>query len=458
VSYVRFVPRAFALRRAVEKVDDGKGGVLTVATMATAIVVSGATHGLGVVRSLGREGVPVTVVSYDSRDIAPSSRYVRRVVRAPHPDRDEARFVAVLLEEAGRCPGSLLIPASDAALGSVARHKATLENGGLIVASDDAEVTETLLNKAKTLELARSAAVPGPATFTPSNEQDVRRFCASAEFPAVLKPELSHIYRELVGVKWSRVDSTEEAVRAYAVARSHSLDVVLQELIPGDELCGVVYNSYFWKGEPLVEFTSRKVRNSPPDTGSPSVVVSEWIPEVAEQGRRLLHAAKFSGYSCTEFKRDPRDGEYKVMEVNARHNLSSLLATRCGLNFPWMQYQHLVDGLVPVQRDYEQGIYWIDVTRDLQNLRHYLQRPGYSLGDFLEPYRRSCVFAVLDRHDVGPAAARGLDTLRVATGRLRSRSGRPKSGSAAADPAARRGPDRSSAARLRAAARDTPPP
>jgi D-aspartate ligase len=364
------------------------------------------------------------VVSYDKRDIASSSRFVRDVIRAPHPDKDEAQFVKVLLEGAYRYPGALLIPASDAALGTVSRHKASLEAAGLIVASDDAEVTETLLNKAKTFALARSAGVPGPATFAPSNEEDVRWFCASAEFPAVLKPELSHLYRELVGVKWTRVDSTEEAVRAYAVARSHSLEMVLQELIPGDEQCGVVYNSYFWNGEPLVEFTSRKVRNSPPDTGSPSVLVSEWIPEVAEQGRRLLRAAKFSGYSCTEFKRDPRDGEYKVMEVNARHNLSSLLATRCGLNFPWMQYQHLVDGLVPVQRAYEQGIYWIDVTRDLQNVRHYLRRPGYSLGEFLEPYRRTCIFAVLDRHDVGPAAARGLDTLRVAAGLLRTKVSR----------------------------------
>jgi D-aspartate ligase len=404
--------------------------------MTTAIVVSGATHGLGVVRSLGRQGVPVTVVSYDKRDIAPSSRYVREVVPAPHPDKDEAQFVKVLLEIAHRCPGSVLIPASDAALGTVARHKTSLEDAGLIVASDGAEVTETLLNKATTFALARSAGVPSPATVAVSDEDDVRRYCESAEFPAVLKPELSHIYRELVGVKWSRVDSAEEALRAYAVARSHSLEVVLQELIPGDELCGAVYNSYFWNGEPLVEFTSRKVRNSPPDTGSPSVVVSEWMPEVAEQGRRLLRAAKFSGYSCTEFKRDPRDGEYKVMEVNARHNLSSLLATRCGVNFPWLQYQHLVDGTLPVQRDYEQGVYWIDVTRDLQNVGYYLRRPGYSLNDFVEPYRRSCIFAVLDRHDIGPAVARGLDTVRIAAGRIKKKVARPKPGPEAYEPVA----------------------
>ena len=52
-----------------------------------------------------------------------------------------------------------------------------------------------------------------------------------------------------------------------------------------------------------------------------------------------------------------------------------------------MQYQHMVDGIVPVQCDYEQGIYWIDVTRDLQNLRQYSRRPDYSLGEFFAPYR-----------------------------------------------------------------------
>ena len=150
--------------------------------MTTVIVASGSTHALGV-PSLGRQGVPVTVVSYDRRDIATSWRFTRDVIRAPHPDKDEAAFVKVLLEAAHRCPGSLLVPASDAALGSIARHRTTLEDAGLIVASDAAEVTEILLNKAKTFALAQSAGVPGPATFAPSNGEDVRRFCASAEFP-----------------------------------------------------------------------------------------------------------------------------------------------------------------------------------------------------------------------------------------------------------------------------------
>ena len=391
--------------------------------MTTTIVVSGSTHALGVVRGLGRKGVPVVVVSYDNRDIATNSRFVRDVFRAPHPDKDEAGFIEVLLEASRRHPHSLLVPAADSALQPIARHKLILEDAGMIVATMDEDVTDVLLNKVKTFALARSAGVPSPATYAPENEEEVRALCTTLKFPAVLKPALSHRYRELIGEKWTQVDSPEQALRAYSVARSLSLEVVLQELIPGDELCGAVYNSYFWNGEPIVEFTSRKLRNSPPDTGSPSVVRSEWIPDVVEYGRRMLRAAKFSGYSCTEFKQDPRDGEYKLMEVNARHNLSSLLATRCGINFPWLQYQHLVKGQVPEQNDYESGMYWIDVTRDVQNIRHYLRRPGYSLGRFLEPYRRPHIFAVLDRHDPGPAVRRTADTVRVAAERARKKFG-----------------------------------
>jgi hypothetical protein len=53
-----------------------------------------------------------------------------------------------------------------------------------------------------------------------------------------------------------------------------------------------------------------------------------------------------------------------------------------------------------------------------------VRRPGYSLGRFLEPYRRPHIFAVLDRQDVGPAAARAVYTMRVATERARRKFGR----------------------------------
>ena len=54
-----------------------------------AVVVSGYTMGLGVVRSLGRRGVPIILGQYDHGDMAQYPRYVSETVRLPHPNDDQ---------------------------------------------------------------------------------------------------------------------------------------------------------------------------------------------------------------------------------------------------------------------------------------------------------------------------------------------------------------------------------
>jgi predicted ATP-grasp superfamily ATP-dependent carboligase len=128
-------------------------------------------------------------------------------------------------------------------------------------------------------------------------------------------------------------------IAVYQQAAQSGLEVVLQEFIPGDDSLGVNYNSYFWDGEAIIEFTAEKLRNAPPRFGSPRVIMSKDMPEVIAPGRKILQAMGFHGFSCTEFKKDPRDDVYKLMEVNGRHNLSSQLAVSCGINFPWVHYK-----------------------------------------------------------------------------------------------------------------------
>ena len=75
------------------------------------------------------------------------------------------------------------------------------------------------------------------------------------------------------------------------------------------------------------------------------------------------------------------------MEVNGRHNLSSLLAVRCGINFPWIQYEHLVHGKLPSACDYETGMYWIDLVRDISVApRLSASRSDTPLTQYLKPY------------------------------------------------------------------------
>jgi predicted ATP-grasp superfamily ATP-dependent carboligase len=151
------------------------------------------------------------------------------------------------------------------------------------------------------------------------------------------------------------------------------------------------------------------------------VARSELIPEVIEPGRAILRAMNFEGFSCTEFKRDERDGVWKLMEVNGRANLSGSLAVRCGVNFPLLQYRHLMDGELPKVERFETGVYWIDLIRDMGcNVRF---REGYPLRELLEPYRRRHVFAIWDPSDPKPFLVRFANLARSAFSALRRRAG-----------------------------------
>ena len=197
-------------------------------------------------------------------------------------------------------------------------------------------------------------------------------------------------------------DNFDQAVEAFREAHEANIDVMIQELIPGEDSQVVNYNSYFWDGEPVVEFTAQQIRKAPPEFGAPRVVVSKEIPEVIEPGRNILKAMGFYGYSCTEFKRDMRDGVYKLMEVNGRHNRSTLLAVGCGINFPWLQYRHLVFDEMPSQSQYQTGVYWISLDRDIGYSLKYRKQEQYKLKEYLHPYSKKHVFDALNWRDPLP--------------------------------------------------------
>ncbi len=68
--------------------------------------------------------------------------------------------------------------------------------------------------------------------------------------------------------------------------------------------------------------------------------------------------------SQVEFKRDPRDGRYRLMEVNARHWLWHSLAAASGVNLSFVAYADAIGQpfVAPRQRD---GGKWIVASKDL---------------------------------------------------------------------------------------------
>jgi predicted ATP-grasp superfamily ATP-dependent carboligase len=374
---------------------------VTTALRTPAVVVSGHTMALAVVRALGEAGVPVVVIHYDERDMAHASRYVVADIRVPDPVHHEGRFIEALLEAGRRFDGAILIPASDESTVAVSRHKPLLGER-YVVACPDWDITERFIDKSKTYALASVAGVPFPRTVVPRGQEDLEACAAEIGFPLLLKPAESHLFYQHFRRKMFRVETLAELTSRYLRAREAGLAVVLQDIVPGPDSSVVNYNAYAWDGRSLVEFTARQLRKAPPALGSPRVAISERIPEVVDPGRRILVAMGFHGFACTEFKLDERDGTYKLLEVNGRHNLSGMLAIRCGINFPLIQYRHLVEGVTPAGGTYRSGVYWTDMFRDVGYSLACLRKERFTIADYLAPYARRHCDAILDRGDMGP--------------------------------------------------------
>jgi predicted ATP-grasp superfamily ATP-dependent carboligase len=385
------------------------GGTLTGPT--TVMVVYSHIVGLAVIRSLGRRGVPVVVLHYLPVEMGHVSKYAREHFRITSPAKDEGAFIRDILALSDRYRRALLVPTDDYTLVALSKYKDRLERHFDVLAQDWSLIKK-VVNKQYTYELAERIGVPYPKTIPCDRFEDVERRIPEFQFPCILKPREGHQFFEKFRKKVLVVRNSSELKARSRELRGLGMSVMLQEIIPGAACEGVNYNSYFVGDEPIAEFTAEKVRVDPPFFGSPRVIVSKWIPQIIEPGRKLLKALGYQGFSCIEFKRDIRDGVYKLMEINARHNLSGSLAVACGIDFPWIMYRHRVWGEKISVKIFRENIHWIDLTRDVMRFFVSRKQEGYSFGEYLFPYWHKPVYAILDLKDPIPFVKRCLDILK----------------------------------------------
>lgn len=389
--------------------------------MKKALVIYTHIVGLAVIRALGRMGVPVYALNYSENEMGLYSKYVKGKVSVPDPRKNEADFISRLLELSGEFEGSLLIPTDDYTVVILSKNKELLQSH-YVVAVEDWALVQKLIEKQYTYELARSFGIPSPWTFVVQSGDEVKSIRDQLTYPCLIKPCEGHTFYDHFKVKMFRAENEVDLFARYRQIEPLGFKVMIQELIPGDDAQGVNYNSYFVNNVPIAEFTAQKVRLEPPFLGSPRVLFSKRIPEILEHGRLLLQKLNYSGFSCMEFKKDRRDGIYKLMEVNCRNNLSGLLALSCGINFPWLQYRHLMYGEINSAASFKENIYWIDLDKDL--LRFFISRKeeGYSVKEYLLPYCKEKVFAISSIDDPLPYVMRVIYLLKLLFRKIAART------------------------------------
>jgi D-aspartate ligase len=381
-------------------------------------------NGLGIARTLGRKGI--RVVGVDHRLALPGlrSKYVEPLICKDMVNDPDAVLETLLGAGEEMESRAVLFPTSDASVLFISRNRGPLAAHFDFMAPTE-KVQEAMVNKQAQYAEAKRLGIPMTGTLYPRTMDEVNEAVRSLRFPMFIKPLYSHIWYRYFGNKGFVVNTPDEMREKMALVFKSGLEVTVQEIIwpPGQDL----YNAAAYFGRDGYEspvFTWHKVRQYPPNFGVGSLVESQHQPEVAELGLRFMRGLSYRGIGSVGFKKEERDGEWKLIELNARTWMQNELSDAAGIPLAYLEYLDLTGQPKPVIDGFRDGVRWWDGMSDLDSFWRLNRRGDLSLSQWLRSWIGSDVNAYFAPDDPRPAVQRigyGVDLAKVIGGLLRMR-------------------------------------
>ncbi|MCW5752694.1 MAG: FAD-dependent oxidoreductase [Alphaproteobacteria bacterium] len=309
-----------------------------------AVVVGGGLNGLGVVRSLGQAGVPVTVLDKDPGAPAMRSRFARAIRAGSHgSEKVEGRdLIDTLMDlRSGWDTRPVLFLTQEESVAFVSARRERLGNGYRMTMPAH-DTMATLLDKTRFQARAEALGFPLPRSCSLSGLQHLPS-ARRLRYPCIVKPVTKN---PLWGAKFKKayeVATFAELETLYRTMVEFSSDVIVQEWIKGQD-CDVYFCLQYRdrSGHTRASFTGRKIRQWPPMVGgTASCMPAPGVATVLEElTSRFFDAVGFVGICSMEYKRDQRDGQFYMVEPTVgRTDYQEEVATLNGDNIVLAAYE-----------------------------------------------------------------------------------------------------------------------
>ncbi|MBO7287935.1 MAG: ATP-grasp domain-containing protein [Bacteroidales bacterium] len=306
--------------------------------MNKAIVIgSDAVNALGLVQSLGREGVDVTaILECEKSELIRHSNYAKEII--PVGNFEEA--VEVLLTRFAGEEKIPVFPAGDGVALILAQNYERLEKHFLIEHSTGPYTIEQLMNKELQIELAIKHKFNVPYSVCIS-----KPFCVpeTMVYPCIVKPLVSCLgdKRDILIAQ-----NTEELKDILENRVTFSDSVIIQQFIQRDyEYC--MMGCAFKNGHVYIPLTDRPVKfnHKLQDTSYINYiepVAGEIAGEIAKI-EAFMKEVKYVGLFSVEFMHDKNRNTLYFTEINFRNDGTNSFIVHCGVNLPYLHYQDLLD-------------------------------------------------------------------------------------------------------------------
>ena len=344
------------------------------------------------------------VICADSTRLAAGfySRYCSH--RFVHPPPTSGAFVKTLTEFLARTDCDVIFPLDDDVLEVVSRIRNSLPNPGALLLPDH----ETLMlagDKTRLIPYAANMGVPVPRSVVVGGESDLLRV-DKIKPPVIIKPSHGSGGRGIV-----HVDHGCAVAPACRALLAEGRRMLVQERIPAEGE-GLGYFALYGQDKQLLaQFMHRRLREYPIEGGPSTLREGIWDEQVAADARRLLEGLGWVGVAMVEFKRDPRDGVAKLMEINPRFWGSIALAIFSEVDFPVLAARATVGCPTEPVLEYPRGRlarwFW---PGDVLHLLTSIRRGRWPRGFFRLWDRRMC-YDLISINDPQPAIVLTISAL-----------------------------------------------
>jgi predicted ATP-grasp superfamily ATP-dependent carboligase len=296
------------------------------------VILGGSANALSVARGVGRLGVRTYALNKPDAHIF-RSRYCDGI-------RTDKPWDEVLLGPGfEHLHGAVVLACADDGIQFLIDHRdALLERYKLDISNVEAQ--RAMLDKLSTVRAAQAAGVPVPRIWMAEDRAGLDAVADELVYPLIVKPRHTYQYVARTGRKFEVVDDLD---RLREIFDTMGMPFMLQEKIPmpDDHLCS--YYTYLDEdGEPQFHYTKRIVRRWPKNQGQACYHVSDVVPQARELGLKFFQSVGLRGVCNVEFVHDARDGQYKVVECNARFTAGDPLLRATGVDLGRYVYERAI--------------------------------------------------------------------------------------------------------------------
>lgn len=285
-------------------------------------------HGTtGLIRSLGRLGVPVYAITRNGHARGTLSRYLTGSFAWPTTGlEDPADLVRGLHRIADRLGRPAVAVANDDEAAIVlSEHRAEFADR-LLIPPVTVDLPRRLADKQSLHELCREHAIPTPYSVCPESAADLDEAIAAIGLPAVVKHRSAFDRLRPPVVPATTVLRCREDVEAVkqAMAGAGHARIMVQEYLPADAATRDHPPDWFVhmycdaESQALVSFTGVKLRSWPAGGGITARGLALANPGLRELSERFCRSIGYCGIADLDWRFDRRSGRFHLVDFNPR--------------------------------------------------------------------------------------------------------------------------------------------